>query len=501
MLKAELKLLARKLDDFVNLQRAKAATAEASRRSAAGGLPPLPTSAKGYSEAVSTYDAKERELRETERKLGFYRKEIAKMRSQLDGSYNIQQIIALEDDQANKLRILKDLESQSRDIASIAKFQKRAIRNLKASNNYEKKIDDLAVELKQAKDHYRKLQVIERDDNLHMRALHQQKIGAEEKLRKIQQQVKERRKLKALFEHQKARNPTTDADTRAEVDYSNAWAGAESKGAAEGLTPKINLPAAMFQKVQYDHADLELIQAEINALEAEKANSEKTQKDELQAQDKVIKQLAARVKTLEDQAAEREARQRLERAAAHLDLPPPLKPVIDRNLSVVNEARKSDPLLLTRQEVTLDKPFALPLDEPVNRTATAEPRVGAPTKAKMGSELAEIRQAANRVLADLGVDRAELSLDASAQRLGAASSPAGKAEVSRGTIDAGNAKGKLEQSQDYEVRTHEGGEQPKKVKISLDQASQRSGASNKAARRQAEVEASPYETRLENKYK
>ena len=493
MLKTELRALARKLDEFVNVQRNKAATAQASRRSAAGGLPPLPMSAKGYSEAVSTYDAKERELRETERKLGFYRKEIAKMRSQLDGSYNIQQIIALEDDQANKLRILKELEGRSRDIASIAKFQKRAIRNLKASNVYEKKVDDLTLELKQAKDHFRKLQVIERDDSLHMRALHQHKIGHEEKLRKIQQQVKERRKLKALFEAQKAKNPAADAEMRPEVDYSNAWASADFRSGGDGLGPRINLAPAMFAKAQYDHADLELIQAEINALEAEKANAERQQKDELQAQEKVIKQLAAKLKALEDQAADRAARQRID-VAAVLDIPPPMKPVLDRNLSVVNEARESDPLLVSRQEV--DKPFSLPVDEPVNGSGVL---AQAQTKESIGKDLADIRQAANQVLADLGVDRAELSADASLQQIDAAMTPQKALEVSRRTDDVANSilKGKHE-SQEFETRKHDAQPQPKKVKISLDPASRQSGRSTPAAK---QVVASPIDTRLENKFK
>ena len=34
------------------------------------------------------------------------------MREQLEGSYNIQTIIALEDDQSNKIRMIKQLEVQ-----------------------------------------------------------------------------------------------------------------------------------------------------------------------------------------------------------------------------------------------------------------------------------------------------------------------------------------------------------------------------------------------------
>ena len=79
------------------------------------------------------------------------------MRQQLDGSYNIQTIIQLEDDQANKLRILKSLEIQNSNILKIQRDEKRAIRILRKSGNYEKKFTELNIELKQAKEHYRKL--------------------------------------------------------------------------------------------------------------------------------------------------------------------------------------------------------------------------------------------------------------------------------------------------------------------------------------------------------
>ena len=42
----------------------------------------------------------------------FYKKEIDKMRKQLEGSYNIQTIMALEDDQTNKLRMIKEYEKK-----------------------------------------------------------------------------------------------------------------------------------------------------------------------------------------------------------------------------------------------------------------------------------------------------------------------------------------------------------------------------------------------------
>lgn len=49
---------------------------------------------------------KENELKQSQMKIAFYKKEIETMRRQLEGSYNIQKIIALEDEQKDKERIL-----------------------------------------------------------------------------------------------------------------------------------------------------------------------------------------------------------------------------------------------------------------------------------------------------------------------------------------------------------------------------------------------------------
>lgn len=52
---------------------------------------------------------KENELKQSQMKIAFYKKEIETMRRQLEGSYNIQKIIALEDEQKDKERILAQL--------------------------------------------------------------------------------------------------------------------------------------------------------------------------------------------------------------------------------------------------------------------------------------------------------------------------------------------------------------------------------------------------------
>ena len=64
---------------------------------------------------------KEAELKQSQLKIQFYKKEIENMRRQLEGSYNIQKIIALEDEQKNKERILQQLQEESESLIKVQK--------------------------------------------------------------------------------------------------------------------------------------------------------------------------------------------------------------------------------------------------------------------------------------------------------------------------------------------------------------------------------------------
>ena len=63
--------------------------------------------------------AKEIELKSSQHKVQYYKREIENMRRQLEGSYNIQKIIALEDEQKNKERILKQLQEEAESLLKV----------------------------------------------------------------------------------------------------------------------------------------------------------------------------------------------------------------------------------------------------------------------------------------------------------------------------------------------------------------------------------------------
>jgi hypothetical protein len=65
---------------------------------------------------------------------------------------------------------------------------------LSKENDYEKKIYELNVELKQAKDHLRKLQYQQREDERSMKVQHETLVALEEKCRKMAIVIKEKKK-------------------------------------------------------------------------------------------------------------------------------------------------------------------------------------------------------------------------------------------------------------------------------------------------------------------
>ena len=116
---------------------------------------------------------KEQELKQAQAKTQYYKKEIENMRRQLEGSYNIQKIVALEDEQKNKERILKQLQDESESLLKVQKEQEKALGKLNRHGDYDQKIGELGSELRVAKEQLRKLQFKQREDEKSMKAQHE----------------------------------------------------------------------------------------------------------------------------------------------------------------------------------------------------------------------------------------------------------------------------------------------------------------------------------------
>lgn len=79
------------------------------------------------------------------------------MRRQLEGSYNIDKIIGLEDEVKDKERILKELQNENESLIGVQKEQEKALNDLKRDYEMDDKISELNTELKQAKEKLRKV--------------------------------------------------------------------------------------------------------------------------------------------------------------------------------------------------------------------------------------------------------------------------------------------------------------------------------------------------------
>lgn len=79
------------------------------------------------------------------------------MRRQLEGSYNIDKIISLEDEVKDKERILKELQNENESLMGVQKEQEKALISLKKDYEFDDKISELNSELKQAKEKLRKV--------------------------------------------------------------------------------------------------------------------------------------------------------------------------------------------------------------------------------------------------------------------------------------------------------------------------------------------------------
>lgn len=181
-LKKELKFLTEKLEQFVEKSRQRKNDKFNSGAQA--------------NEKDEQILAKENELKQSQHKIQFYKREIENMRRQLEGSYNIQKIIALEDEQKNKERILKQLQEESGSLLKVQKEQEKALKSLNKEGEYDAKISELNEELRQAKEHLRKLQFKQREDEKAMKTQHEQLVVLEERCRKMKLLIKDKKKEK-----------------------------------------------------------------------------------------------------------------------------------------------------------------------------------------------------------------------------------------------------------------------------------------------------------------
>ena len=147
---------------------------------------------KGEDDENEQIKEKKAELKKIQTKVNNYNKEITNMRRQLEGSYNIDKIIGLEDEVKNKERILKELQQENESLMNVQREQEKALLSLKKDYEFDDKISELNTELKQAKEKLRKLQFKQRQEEKILKQQHEHAIVLEERCKRMEQLVKEK---------------------------------------------------------------------------------------------------------------------------------------------------------------------------------------------------------------------------------------------------------------------------------------------------------------------
>jgi len=123
------------------------------------------------------------------------------MKRQLEGSLNIEKlflnftcrIVALENEERAKKKILQELEEERRSLLKIQKEQKKAMDTMINEKELEKKKDQLAEELKIKKNEYKEKQNLLRKQEKQMREQHELYITLEEKCRRLKRLISDKK--------------------------------------------------------------------------------------------------------------------------------------------------------------------------------------------------------------------------------------------------------------------------------------------------------------------
>jgi len=182
-LKVELKDLTDKLEIFLEKSKQK----RVDKRNAA----------VAHGEEDGLVKEKEQELLTAQQRLVNYKKEITGMRKQLEGTYNIDKIVKLEDELKDRQRVLSELEKDKEALIKVQKEQDKALNVLTKEGDYDKKISQLNTELATTKESVRALKNKLRDEEKLLKNQLQQLMTTEEKCRKLLVLVNEKKSKKA----------------------------------------------------------------------------------------------------------------------------------------------------------------------------------------------------------------------------------------------------------------------------------------------------------------
>lgn len=121
------------------------------------------------------------------------KKEIARMKKELEGNLNIEKITEYENTSKFLSKKIEELQSEHASLKKIEKEQQKAISTAQQSNSYPEKISKLKDDIRTAKDKYRELVAQQKANEKVFNAQHKKCVDLEEKCRKMYENIKKKK--------------------------------------------------------------------------------------------------------------------------------------------------------------------------------------------------------------------------------------------------------------------------------------------------------------------
>jgi chromosome segregation ATPase len=121
------------------------------------------------------------------------KKEIARMKKELEGNLNIVKITELEDHSKFLSKRIEELQSEHISLKKIEKEQQKAINSATQSNSYPDKIAKLKEDIRVAKERYRELVNEQKANEKIHNEQHKKCVDLEEKCRKMYENIKKKK--------------------------------------------------------------------------------------------------------------------------------------------------------------------------------------------------------------------------------------------------------------------------------------------------------------------
>eukprot|EP00826_Nyctotherus_ovalis_P060391 TRINITY_DN8469_c0_g2_i1.p1 TRINITY_DN8469_c0_g2~~TRINITY_DN8469_c0_g2_i1.p1 ORF type:complete len:442 (+),score=151.18 TRINITY_DN8469_c0_g2_i1:31-1326(+) len=130
--------------------------------------------------------AREQEMKKIQQKISYYKKQTETMKKQLEGALNIDKIVALENEEVARRKVIQELESEKNSLLRIQREQSKAMDVMANERELKKRRDQLKEELRNKKNELKEKQGLLRRQEKQMKEQHEAYINLEEKCRKLQ---------------------------------------------------------------------------------------------------------------------------------------------------------------------------------------------------------------------------------------------------------------------------------------------------------------------------